>query len=307
MVADGSIINVVSAAAATTLDFTARTAGTSGILAAANWAVTGVAPGNLVATTNTAATTLLNTGTLTIPAGFTGNIGVAVTCGVDPTKVVSFTVYVDTLKNVVAATSAPVGKFIVGGKVWRVLSKNLGSGGNEVLILAEYLQDYGTLWHSHNNTGSTWYQNSDIRNIYLKDYYENNLQWAHPYAVRPSTTPLAWNAPTNETTNVTSSSGVMAGSSGASDACFLLSYADLGGGNWGFPSGTAADAKRIAYVVGSAVSATGTSGTARAWWLRSAQNNAQVWVIGSNGLMNSSTPNMANMAVRPALILDLGL
>jgi hypothetical protein len=306
---------VASSDVETILQFTSKTTtSVSSAISSAVWTAE-ASPTNVAANvsgdSNTiTGTTLSNVGTVNIPADYVGTITVTVKAGNDASKTASFTLNVNTLQNTVNACSAQdvVGYpnindslFIVGNKMWRVLSKTMSgsghTGGTDILILSEHVLNYTAQWNTSNTT-SGGYIASNIRTVTLKDLYQNDLAWAHSYAVLPNRGDSAWSQNNNETTNLTKSTGTAVPTTGGDaylDGAFLLSYADMFTGLYGFVNNsTEYDTSRVV---------TGT-GAERWWWLRSPGAANNPWEVGRYG--DGMTDDASTLrGLRPALLLNL--
>jgi hypothetical protein len=302
--------NVASSDVATVITFTARTAATgTGTVKAAVWTLTGESKtggyaGASATVAGDAATVtnggiLDNVGTITLPANYRGSFTIGVTNGnASSVTPASFTVTVDTLVNTVSATAAPSGKFIAGDKMWRVLAKN--ADVSEVLILSEYLLNTTTTWsHSGDGDNTTGgYAASGLRDT-ITATYQNQMQWAHSYAVKPVIT-AGWTA-INNTTELSAGSGAKAGTGVFADVAFALSYADVLKTAYGFSSvDTNSDAARA----GKEITAPGT-GTGNLWLLRTLNASTAARVVDSVGKANYGNLASTPYGLRPALYLNL--
>ena len=257
--------------------------------------------------------TLTNVGAVTIPAGYTGDIEVTVTDWLgENTR--TLTLNVDTLESVIGATTAAgvasdvhQSRFVIDGMVWRVLSKQMGTtghgaGGTDILILSEFAVSQGYWNSSPITTGG--YAASFMRTDRLTDFYASQT-WAHNVAVLPGSSTGTTGFGTFDAifnlTEVTTSTGIMMSTRGDNlDGAFLLSQGDVVNANFGFSTGTAAHASRVARLQGT------QGGTA--WWLRTPDSHPM-------GVRNVSTAGIAfsmgfasnlTETLRPALIINLG-
>jgi|GEM_PF-2063681 len=294
---NATVYNIASSDVEQTFDFTTATTGTGTLIPTGNWTVD---------STNISVAGAANAGTITIPANATaGTYNVTAAAAQNAGKAVSFKVVVNTLKATVAALSSPptvtgsgntthaASTFFAGGQEWRVLDN---SDLSQVLILSEHVLNYTTQWNPTNSTAGG-YMASSIRTT-CTNLYNNDMGWAHSYAVLPNTD-ATWSATGSVTTGLTSCSGTPVPTSGV-DGCFLLSYADMyTSGKYGFSASTAADANRI----GTQVTSPGI-GAARDWWLRSPYSSTVAYFVIASGANNAN--NASNTSgLRPALYLNV--
>jgi hypothetical protein len=309
--AEYNTFNVASSNVATTLTFNARTTGT-GLKGAAIWS--SVPAGMVTGATNTGSSAALNNiGTVNIPANHVGDIVVTVTAADCSTRVATFTLNVRSLANTVAAVNAPSGTFIAGDRVWRVLSKTMGAtghdSGTDILILQEHIvPGTNARWNPTNSSAGGW-NASEVRNVAVKNMYENSLQWAHSFTVKPGSTNLPlWDEGTNGTndtahrTELTTSTGTAVGSDTLNGA-FLLSYRDFQQVNFGFTTSTGGVPARGAVMLSTTNPGTLPS-TRQGFWMRT-----------SAGLGGADVTNVAALSIsrngseltgiRPAMLLNL--
>ncbi|MCL2655279.1 MAG: Ig-like domain-containing protein [Coriobacteriia bacterium] len=295
---DSTVYNIASSDVAQTYNFTTKTTGHGTLVTTGNWSADSA---------NISVAGAANAGTLTIPANaIAGTYEVTVAAAQDSTKLVTFKVIVNSLKNTVAALDAPptvtgsgatahaASTFFAGGKEWRVLDN---SDMSEVLVLSEHVLSITTPW-SLTSTTAGGYMASAIRGT-CTDLYKNDMGWAHSYAVLPNTD-STWSLGANETTGQTTCSGNPVPASGE-DGCFLLSYRDVfNNGKYGFLASTTADVSRV----GTEVTSPGV-GTGRFWALRSPLNATNVRGVSSSAGASSDAIAAYPMGFRPALYLNL--
>ncbi|MCL2392002.1 MAG: hypothetical protein FWC66_05260 [Oscillospiraceae bacterium] len=79
--------------------------------------------------------------------------------------------------------------FMAGGRLWRVLQKNVFAGQYEVLVISESAI-MPVVWNNSLTTsgGYAW---SHLRWL-TDEFYQNQMQWAHPYATLPDMAYWNW-------------------------------------------------------------------------------------------------------------------
>lgn len=184
---------------------------------------------------------------------------------------------------------------------WRVVHQGLPSdiydaSCNGTWLLLEKIYE-ARAW---NSTAVNTYESSDIHS-YLNDTFFNLFDSGIQSAIREAKIPYRQGGGTGGTDQ--------SGANGLLTKCFLLSGREVGfttsskvysyadGACLDYFSGTAdaADAKRVAFLNGSAAS----------WWLRSprANNTTYALDINTNGVLGASTPTK-KYGIRPAIILE---
>jgi hypothetical protein len=193
----------------------------------------------------------------------------------------------------------------------------MGTGGHgtgtDHLILAEHTTNSTIKWNNTDTTGITsWtvsgYLGSLIRNTTLKTLYDNELGWAHNYALKPDTTHAAW------TDNVglldgansgrTSSSGVLVKDSlNTFDGAFLLSSADLfySNNDFGWPSSISANAAREGRMP---IGPSPNRYAPNLYWSRTTANSRMATMVNTNG-ERATYEVSTTRALRPAMLLRI--
>jgi len=273
---------VASSNVATTVSFATNTIGNNGTVdQAADWSFT-ASPAAGVSVSGAA-----SSGVVTIPANYVGTINLSAAAAQNAEKSVSFTLNVGGLKAVISSIDEPYGTFVAGGAEWRVLSKTMGAGGDgtgtDVMIISEHLLG-SAAWSDA--TGN--YTDSDICNTELKNLYQNEMQWAHIYAVKPDFGV--------DDEAATKSTGAAVGNEHVR-GCFLLSKNDVfADGKFGFidnAGGYTPDQKRVA-------TETTWDGDAAGWWLRGWDQ-----FVDQSGAPGNTGAASDLKGIRPAMLLNI--
>jgi len=205
-------------------------------------------------------------------------------------------------------------EFLAGGRVWRVLSTEMGptghGSGDDILIISTRLIGYSgcslmPMMQPQGGSPSIFWRNGGSPNFHTTagGYNSSNLRaglrrffetqtWAHGLALEPGSTETNGFAATAAVVNIelTTSPGTVAATNSVNGA-FALSISDV---NFFLPDATGANGRQ----------AQTSGGLDHGWWLRSPANSTSARTVNRDGAHTATQTFTAHFGARPAMLLS---